>query len=198
MADAASRSRRPWGIRLKALAASSGRAARREPGTGGRAETLALGSASSVSVSICWGCPGLDWVGGPPNLRRSIRRYPADFIEPAQIAVHRRASKPKRPRRTALNRFIFLKKTGAGEGIRTLDPNLGKVLEGSTLGYPKPSLSTIIPYFQLVKVEYPAPGYPAFAYIAAHSAYILLTFCGRRDNVSRRRGGHGQADKTGC
>ena len=42
-------------------------------------------------------------------------------------ALGDRVSK-KRPRRTALNRFIFLKKTGAGEGIRTLDPNLGKVV----------------------------------------------------------------------
>ena len=111
-----------------ALAASSGRAARRESGIGGRAETLALGSANSVSVSICWGCPGLDWVGGSPNLRRSIRRYPAYFIEPAQIAVRRKASKQKRPRRTAFNCLIFLRKSGAGEGIRTLDPNLGKVV----------------------------------------------------------------------
>lgn len=28
----------------------------------------------------------------------------------------------------AFNCLIFLKKTGAGEGIRTLDPNLGKVV----------------------------------------------------------------------
>ena len=32
--------------------------------------------------------------------------------------------------------MIFLEKFGAGEGIRTLDPNLGKVPDGSTLGYP--------------------------------------------------------------
>ncbi len=35
----------------------------------------------------------------------------------------------KRPRRTAFNHLILLKKSGAGEGIRTLDPNLGKVRE---------------------------------------------------------------------
>ena len=29
---------------------------------------------------------------------------------------------------TSLNRLIFLRKIGAGEGIRTLDPNLGKVV----------------------------------------------------------------------
>jgi hypothetical protein len=30
--------------------------------------------------------------------------------------------------RDLLNMFIFIKETGAGEGIRTLDPNLGKVV----------------------------------------------------------------------
>ncbi len=35
------------------------------------------------------------------------------------------ATEPNRPVRKCL---IFLKKTGAGEGIRTLDPNLGKVV----------------------------------------------------------------------
>ena len=34
--------------------------------------------------------------------------------------------------------LISLRKSGAGEGIRTLDPNLGKALEGSTPGYPAP------------------------------------------------------------
>ena len=36
--------------------------------------------------------------------------------------------KQKRPRRTVFNTLIFLRKSGAGEGIRTLDPNLGKVV----------------------------------------------------------------------
>ncbi len=36
--------------------------------------------------------------------------------------------KQKQPLKTALNRLILLKKIGAGEGIRTLDPNLGKVV----------------------------------------------------------------------
>jgi hypothetical protein len=34
----------------------------------------------------------------------------------------------KRPRMTAFNFLIFLRESGAGEGIRTLDPNLGKVV----------------------------------------------------------------------
>jgi hypothetical protein len=37
------------------------------------------------------------------------------------------AGKQKTAPKDRLNRFISLKETGAGEGIRTLDPNLGKV-----------------------------------------------------------------------
>ena len=36
--------------------------------------------------------------------------------------------KQKQPRRAVFNRLISLRKSGAGEGIRTLDPNLGKVV----------------------------------------------------------------------
>ena len=32
------------------------------------------------------------------------------------------------PEAASLKCLIFLRKTGAGEGIRTLDPNLGKVV----------------------------------------------------------------------
>jgi hypothetical protein len=64
----------------------------------------------------------------PPTPRHRILRPSADFIELAQIAVSRRSSKQKRSRRTAFNFLIFLRNSGAGEGIRTLDPNLGKVV----------------------------------------------------------------------
>ena len=37
------------------------------------------------------------------------------------------SGKQKRPRRAVFIALIFLRKLGAGEGIRTLDPNLGKV-----------------------------------------------------------------------
>jgi hypothetical protein len=39
-----------------------------------------------------------------------------------------RAGKQISRARDPLNLFSFMKKTGAGEGIRTLDPNLGKVV----------------------------------------------------------------------
>jgi hypothetical protein len=128
MADAAATSS-ALGNSLDGASSGLGTTARRESGIGGRAETLALGPAKQREREHLLGVPWLrDWVGGSPNLRRSIRRHPADFIEPAQIAVRRRASKQKRPRRTAFNFLIFLRKSGAGEGIRTLDPNLGKVV----------------------------------------------------------------------
>ena len=38
----------------------------------------------------------------------------------------------------------FFKKSGAGEGIRTLDPNLGKAPEGSTPRYPAPRHGLIL------------------------------------------------------
>ena len=38
------------------------------------------------------------------------------------------SGKQKRPRRTVFNTLILMTKSGAGEGIRTLDPNLGKVV----------------------------------------------------------------------
>ncbi len=47
---------------------------------------------------------------------------------PASPALVPRAGKQKRPRRAALNRLQSLRDFGAGEGIRTLDPNLGKVV----------------------------------------------------------------------
>jgi hypothetical protein len=47
---------------------------------------------------------------------------------PASPAFAWGAGKQKRPRRAALNRLKSLREFGAGEGIRTLDPNLGKVV----------------------------------------------------------------------
>jgi len=47
---------------------------------------------------------------------------------PASPAFAWGAGKQKTVPKDRFNRFIFLKKIGAGEGIRTLDPNLGKVV----------------------------------------------------------------------
>ncbi len=49
-------------------------------------------------------------------------------LQGAYIADCKRPCKQKRPRRTVFNRLKSLRDFGAGEGIRTLDPNLGKVV----------------------------------------------------------------------
>jgi hypothetical protein len=47
---------------------------------------------------------------------------------PASPRVLTGPGKQKTPLRASAKTLIFLEKTGAGEGIRTLDPNLGKVV----------------------------------------------------------------------
>jgi hypothetical protein len=45
-----------------------------------------------------------------------------------QLLPQARPGKQKTPLRALAKSLIFLEETGAGEGIRTLDPNLGKVV----------------------------------------------------------------------
>ena len=52
---------------------------------------------------------------------------PADPLDSAQNDTEPGPSKQRRPRGTAFNLLISLRKFGAGDGIRTHDPNLGKV-----------------------------------------------------------------------
>ncbi len=74
--------------------------------------------------------PNVSLLGGwtVPIARHDIRRLSADPLDSAQNVTKPGPSKQKRPRRTVFNRLISLRKSGAGEGIRTLDPNLGKVV----------------------------------------------------------------------
>ena len=67
--------------------------------------------------------------------RRGGRR-----VRRAQIARRKTRSKQKRPRRTAFNFLIFLEEIWSGQGIRTLDPNLGKVaiISAATSRLPTP------------------------------------------------------------
>jgi hypothetical protein len=62
-----------------------------------------------------------------PNVVESTLDYAFWCFPHASPALVPRAGKQKRPRRVALNRLQSLRDFGAGEGIRTLDPNLGKV-----------------------------------------------------------------------
>ena len=61
-----------------------------------------------------------------PKAAQSPLLYAFCCFPPASPAFAPGAGKQKRPRRAALNCFKSLRDFGAGEGIRTLDPNLGK------------------------------------------------------------------------
>ncbi|MFT8762545.1 MAG: hypothetical protein ABF809_00940, partial [Gluconobacter potus] len=62
------------------------------------------------------------------TLRRSHPRFAPGCLQNAYIPVLRHTVNKKRSRRNIFNRLIFLGKSGAGDGIRTHDPNLGKVV----------------------------------------------------------------------
>ena len=63
-----------------------------------------------------------------PKMRFYIQRPPFGCLQSAYNLGTRSQCKRQRARRTAATIFIFLRKFGAGEGIRTPDPNLGKVV----------------------------------------------------------------------
>src|SRR6185312_4736408 len=65
---------------------------------------------------------------GSPKPRQGIRQTPPKCSENGWIVSAADESNQKRRRSAALKSLIFLEIFGAGEGIRTLDPNLGKVV----------------------------------------------------------------------
>ena len=72
-----------------------------------------------------------------PKVAESLLLPAFCCFPPASPAFAPRSGKQKRPRRTALIRLKSLRDSGAGEGIRTLDPNLGKVIIGLRQGIPQ-------------------------------------------------------------
>jgi hypothetical protein len=54
--------------------------------------------------------------------------FPLGCFPPASPAIAAEAGKQKSQARCPLGQLILLRKIGAGEGIRTLDPDLGKVV----------------------------------------------------------------------
>ena len=68
-----------------------------------------------------FGMPSMPATAGSPLL------FAFCCFPPASPAFAWGAGKQKTAPKDRFNRFISLKKTGAGEGIRTLDPNLGKI-----------------------------------------------------------------------
>jgi hypothetical protein len=63
-----------------------------------------------------------------PNAAGRIPRHDPGCFPGASPAPARWAGKQKTAPKDRFNTLISLRKSGAGEGIRTLDPNLGKVL----------------------------------------------------------------------
>ena len=62
-----------------------------------------------------------------PKVAESLLLPAFYCFSPASPAFMSGSGKQKRPRRAAFIRLKSLRDFGAGEGIRTLDPNLGKV-----------------------------------------------------------------------
>src|SRR5579859_4363207 len=77
-------------------------------------------------------CYARDPVATPPGARCGVLFSALERLQRAYIGSRRRSCKQKRPRRAALIRLKSLRDFGAGEGIRTLDPNLGKVFRAFT------------------------------------------------------------------
>ncbi len=67
-------------------------------------------------------------VSSVPNAAGRIPRHDAGCFPGASPAPARWAGKQKTAPEDRFNALISLRKSGAGEGIRTLDPNLGKVV----------------------------------------------------------------------
>jgi hypothetical protein len=81
--------------------------------------------------------------------------------------------------------FDFLRKSGAGEGIRTLDPNLGKVHIGLRHAIRRLATTRWLLYNPAITVSSARTPYPTTASRPISSAYRVLTFRPRRDIVSR-------------
>jgi hypothetical protein len=112
----------------------------KRPGKQNRPYFGLRGSAVTPSVSLC---PGTRPFPSQPPERAENRALGTAYMPkvaesllltafccfpPASPALAPGAGKQKRPRRAVFIRLISLGKFGAGGGIRTLDPNLGKVV----------------------------------------------------------------------
>ena len=67
-------------------------------------------------------------VSPAPNAAGLIPRHDPGCFPGASPTPTPRPGKQKTAPKDRFNKLISLRKTGAGEGIRTLDPNLGKVV----------------------------------------------------------------------
>ncbi len=81
--------------------------------------------------SIAWLENGGSWTLSMPQAAESPLYFAFCCFPPASPPLPPGPGKQKTAPKDRCNPMIFLMKSGAGEGIRTLDPNLGKVVIGS-------------------------------------------------------------------
>ena len=67
-------------------------------------------------------------LGASPIVRCGTLEFASSCFPPASPLSWARPGKQKTPRRAFAKCLISRRKIGAGEAIRTLDPNLGKVV----------------------------------------------------------------------
>jgi hypothetical protein len=101
---------------------------------GSRASAYAVGDSACRYISeqslrsIAWLENGGSWTLSMPQAAESPLHFAFCCFPPASPPLPPGPGKQKTAPKDRCNPLIFLMKFGADEGIRTLDPNLGKVL----------------------------------------------------------------------
>ncbi len=113
-------------------------------------------------------------VSSMPDAAGCIPRHDAGCFPGASPAPARWARKQKTAPKDRFNTLISLRKSGAGEGIRTLDPNLGKVPEALTPGYPAHRQSKIL-YDKSIRYLRPSP--PPVSQTYPATCFQVLGIC---------------------
>ncbi len=106
---------------------------------GSRASACAVGDSAGryTSEQLLWSIASLEnggsWTLSMPQAAESPLHFTFCCFPPASPPLPPGPGKQKPAPKDRYNPLIFLMKFGAGEGIRTLDPNLGKGLESQAL-----------------------------------------------------------------
>ncbi len=87
-----------------------------------------------------------------------LQRTTRQMLSAASPAAPEGAGKQKTPRRASAKRLILLRLSGAGEGIRTLDPNLGNRSGSFSLPQVVARHNTKNPYVSSAYLDRPAAG----------------------------------------
>lgn len=94
----------------------------------GRNVQLASPSACSKREPVAHDCLPIRQLTGHVDAAPHTKRNGSNCFPPASPRSRITPGKQKTPLRASAKFLFLFDKTGAGEGIRTLDPNLGKVV----------------------------------------------------------------------